>query len=183
MDLPSAQVGGISPFKRAVQTVRPLAASKGVSIRVQLWLREFNNAMFEYGEQNLLSDAVKFGSTQLNSWEGFLHSDMLRSHEQEICEGVGRLLHEYGLVKHGLVYDGELMRDSGLLLCGHVGSILAVAGFFMNLHPVHCLLTMHVANASVTLFEISQDTRLPSQPYRCWLRFWNRSPVDMEYRA
>ena len=42
-----------SPFKRAIQTVTPLAQLKGFPIDVEPWLREFDDGMFDYTEEHL----------------------------------------------------------------------------------------------------------------------------------
>jgi len=132
--------------------------------------------MFEYTEENLQAYWAELGAHTITSWRRFPSADALESHQQEIYEGLTQLLGKYGLVKRGFFYDGVLEKDRSILLCGHVGSIVTVSAYFLNLHPIHCLFTMHVANATVSLFELSKDERL--KRYRCWLRFWNQLPVE-----
>jgi broad specificity phosphatase PhoE len=163
-----------SPYKRTIQTITPLAQSKGLSIDIEAWLRECDDTMFEYTEKEL---NMYWAEHTITNWQHFASTDVLELRQQEIHEGLAQLLGKYGLVKRGFLYDGVLERDWSILLCGHVGSLETVAAYFLNLHPIHCLFTMHVENASVSLFEISRDERLSSEPYRCWLRFWNQSPI------
>jgi len=167
-----------SPYKRAIETVASVAESKGLSIEVKAWLREFGDAMFEYTEENLKAYGSKLDAHPITSWQRVSSADKLQAHQQEIYGGVSQLLKEYGLVKRGFLYEGALEKDISILLCGHVGSILTIAGYLLNLHPIHCLHAMHVGNASVSLFGINRDERLSSKPYRCWLRFWNQSPGE-----
>ena len=165
-----------SPFKRAIQTVTPLAQFKGLPVDVEPWLRECDDEMFDYTEEVLEVYGAEVDAHLIASWRHFASVDALELREQEIHKGLAQLLRKYGLVKNGFLYDGVLERNWSILLCGHVGSVVTAAAYFMNLHAIHCFLTMHIANASVSLFEISRDERLSSRPYRCWLRFWNQSP-------
>lgn len=165
-----------SPYRRAIETATSVAESKDLSIEVKPWLREFDAAMFEYTEDNLQAYGLEADAYPAVSWQDFPSSDKLQAHQQEIYEGVSQLLKEYGLVKRGFLYDGALEKSIPILFCGHVGSILTIAGYLLNLHPMHCLHAMHVGNACVSLFIINRDEKLSSKPYRCRLRFWNQSP-------
>jgi len=167
-----------SPLKRAVQTVTPLAQSKSLRVGVESWLREYDDEVFDRTAEVLEAYGTELDMYPVADWRHFTSAALLDEHDHEVHEGLARLLCEYGLVKRGFLYDGALGRDVSILLCGHVGSVTSVLGYFMNLHTVHCLLSTYAANASVSLFEIWQDDRLSSRPYRCWLRFWNQSSVE-----
>jgi len=164
-----------SPYKRTIQTITPLAQRKDIPVEIEAWLREFDDEMFEYTEENLQAYGAELGAHTIANWQRFASADTLESHQQEVYAGLTQQLSKCGLVKRGFLYDGVLERDWSILLCGHVGSLETVAAYFLNLHPIHCLFTMYVENASVSLFEIRRDERLSSEPYHCWLRFWNQS--------
>jgi len=167
-----------SPLKRAIQTVTPLAQSKSLCVAVESWLREYDDELFDYTAEALEAYGTELEMYPVADWRHFPSAVMLDEHDHEVHEGLTQLLCEYGLVKRGFHYHGALERDLSILLCGHVGSVTSVLGYFMNLHTVHCLLSTHADNISVSLFEIWQDDRLPLRPYQCRLRSWNQSSVE-----
>ncbi len=131
------------PESRTTGQLTPLAQRKNIPVEIEVWLREFDDEMFSYTEETLQGYGAELGAHTIANWQHFGSADMLASHQQEIYEGLAQQLNKYGLVKRGFLYDGVLERDWSILLCGHVGSLETVATYFLSLHPIHCLFTMH----------------------------------------